>query len=268
MRKEIIPFCFIAFFWCNQLFPQSSHDAHIVRVYNVERTQQAVAVDNQHFYVINNHSITKHDKEDGQLIKEWHDQDSILVHLNSGIILDGQLYSCHSNYPEAPMASSIEIFDPQTLTHTGSHSLGIQYGSATWLDRYQDHWYVAFAHYTGRGSEPGKDNRWTQLVKFTDDWQAVAAWVFPKKLIERFATRSNSGGVILEDGKLLITGHDEAEAHVMEFPKKGYTLRWIDTLPVGSFGQGIDYENKDGKIHVYGIIRDKNQVVVTELPPL
>ena len=27
----------------------------------------------------------------------------------------------------------------------------------------------------GRGSEPGKDDRWTQLVKSTDNWQAVAA---------------------------------------------------------------------------------------------
>lgn len=238
----------------------------IVKVYEVREAHQGIAVDDDYFYVINNRSITQHRKGSGELVKEWYDQDSVFVHLNSGIILDGQLYSCHSNYPEAPMASSIEIFDPETLTHTGSHSLGIQYGSATWLDRYQNHWYVAFAHYTGRGSEPGKDNRWTQLIKFSNDWQAVEAWVFPKALLERFGTRSNSGGVIREDGSLLITGHDEAEIYVLQFPGKGYTLRWTDTLPVGSFGQGIAYEKKQGRGYVYGIIRDKNQIVVTKLP--
>ncbi len=268
MIRRITFFYLLLVFPLTRSFSQHSSTANIIRAYDVEKAQQAVAVDDDHFYVINNHSITKHDKEDGKLIKEWHDQDSVLVHLNSGIILNEKLYSCHSNYPEAPMASSIEIFDPQALVHTGSHSFGIQFGSATWLDRYQDHWYVAFAHYTGRGSEPGKDNRWTQIIKFTNDWQAVAAWVFPKELLERFATRSNSGGVILEDGKLLITGHDEAEAYVMAFPDKGYTLRWIDTLPLGSFGQGIDYEVSDGRIHVYGIVRKENQVVITEIPEL
>ena len=239
--------------------------AKVVKTYPVERAHQAVAVDADHFYVINNRSITKHRKDGGALVESWEDQDSVLVHLNSGIVLDGQLYSCHSNYPDAPMASSIEVFDPETLTPVASHSLGILYGSATWLDRYQGHWYVAFAHYTGRGSEPGKDNRWTQLVKFTDNWQAVAAWVFPKELTERFQTRSNSGGVILNDGRLLVTGHDAPEVYVMAFPDQGYTLRWTSTMPVGSFGQGIAYEEEGDQAYIYGIDRDNNQVVVTEL---
>ena len=267
MTRKFILLYFIAIFWSSYLSAQSSRQkANVVKVYNVGQAHQAVAVDDNHFYVINNTSITKHDKETGELVKKWADQDSVLVHLNSGIILDDKLYSCHSNYPQAPMASSVEIFDPETLEHIDSRSLGIQYGSATWLDRYQDHWYVAFAHYTGRGSEPGKDNRWTQLVQFTDGWQPVAGWVLPPKLLERFATRSNSGGVIRDDGSLLITGHDEAEIYVMQFPDKGYTLRWIDTLPVGSFGQGIDCEEKEEGTFVYGIVREKDQVVVTKLP--
>ncbi|MGB3586831.1 MAG: hypothetical protein WBA23_09840 [Tunicatimonas sp.] len=267
MIRKFTFFHLIAFSWSSLLLAQSSpQKVNVIKVYDVEQAHQAVAVDDGCFYVINNTSITKHDKENGNLIKDWHDQDSVLVHLNSGIILDDKLYSCHSNYPQAPMASSIEIFDPQTLEHIDSHSLGIQFGSATWLDRYQDHWYVAFAHYTGRGSEPGKDNRWTQLVQFTDDWQPIAGWVFPSKLLERFASRSNSGGVIRDDGSLLITGHDEAEIYVMQFPNKGYTLRWVDTLPVGSFGQGIDCEEKEGQTFVYGIVREENQVVVTKLP--
>lgn len=266
MIKKIVFFHLIAILWSHHLLSQPSNKASVVKVYEVEQARQAVAVDDNHFYVINNTSITKHDKEKGRLVKEWVDQDSVLVHLNSGIILNGKLYSCHSNYPQTPMVSSVEIFDPQTLEHIDSRSLGIQYGSATWLDYYQDHWYVAFAHYTGRGGEEGKDNRWTQLVQFTSDWQAVAGWIFPPALLERFANRSNSGGVIRDDGSLLITGHDEAEVYVMQFPDKGYTLRWVNTLPVGSFGQGIDFEEKEEGMFVYGIVRKENQVVVSKLP--
>ncbi|MGB3851120.1 MAG: hypothetical protein WA958_14215 [Tunicatimonas sp.] len=43
--------------------------------------------------------------------------------------------------------------------------------------------------------------------------------------MERFQTRSNSGGVISNDGRLLITGPDAPEVCVMAFPDRGYTLR-------------------------------------------
>jgi len=163
------------------------------------------------------------------------------------------------------MASSIEIFDPITLNHIDNHSFGIFNGSATWIDRFKGFWYVAFAHYTGRGSEPGKENSWTKLVKFDVQWRQIESWIFAKKLVERFATRSNSGGVILEDGRILCTGHDNYEIYVLEFPSKGYSLNWINTIPVGSYGQGIAYEKVDDSELIYGIIKKENKVVVTRI---
>lgn len=245
-------------------FPQNNKP-EIIKEYNVPASRQAVAIDSFHFYVINNSSITKHDKSTGELVNEWSDKDSVLHHLNSGIIINGKLYCCNSNYPESPMASSIEIFDPITLEHMDNHSFGIFNGSATWLDKYEGFWYVAFAHYSGRGSEPGKDNSWTKLVKFDEQWRQIESWVFPKKLVERFATRSNSGGVILEDGRILCTGHDNYEIYVLEFPSKGYTLKWTNTIPVGSYGQGIAYEKVGDSDLIYGIIKKENKVVVTKI---
>jgi hypothetical protein len=193
------------------------------------------------------------------------DTDSVLNHLNSGIIIDGKLYACNSNYPESPMASSIEIFDPVTMKHIGNHSFGIFNGSATWLDKFEGFWYVAFAHYTGRGSEPGKDNTWTRLVKFDKQWRQIESWIFPKELVKHFETKSNSGGVILKDGRILCTGHDNYEIYVLHFPEKGYTLDWTATIPVGSFGQGIAYEKQGNSELIYGIIKKENKVVVSKI---
>lgn len=246
-------------------FTVHSQKTMTVKTFSVPNSRQGVALDKDFFYVINNNSITKHSKKSGDLIKTWIDKDSLIQHLNSGIIINNKLYSCNSNYPESPMASSIEIFDPNTLNHIGNHSFGIAYGSATWLDYYKDNWYVAFAHYTGRGSELGKDNSWTRLVKFNNEWQMQESWIFPKELIKKFGLKSNSGGVILSNGNILCTGHDEYELYVLRFPNKGYTLQWKETIEVGSYGQGIAYEKNENGEYIYGIIKKEKKVIVSKI---
>ncbi|NLB26097.1 MAG: hypothetical protein GX820_05315 [Bacteroidales bacterium] len=251
---------FLLLICCNAAYTQD-----IVRTYNVTAAQQGVAVDADFFYVVNNSAIVKYNKEDGRKVAEWTDNDSVLRHLNSGIIIDGALYCINSNFPEIPMASSLEIFDPNTLEHLDNHSFGILNGSATWVDKYNGYWYVAFAHYTGGGGEEGKSNAWTRLVKFDSDWRQIESWIYPKELIKKFQNSSNSGGVILSDGKILCTGHDNYEIYLLEFPDKGYTLNWIDTFPVGSYGQGIAIEKSGDSELIYGIIRKDKKVVVTKL---
>ena len=226
------------------------HSQDIVKVYNVPSSKQGVAVDSKYFYVINNSAITKHRKSDGLLVDSWEDKDSLIHHLNSGIIINGKLYCINSNYPDVPMASSLEVFNPTTLEHLSNHSFGILNGSATWVDRYKSFWYVAFAYYSGKDGMADKNNAWTRLVKFDLKWRQVESWIFPKELLKKFGTKSNSGGVILSDGKILITGHNNFEIYVLEFPDKGVTLKWVNTIPVGSYGQGIAYE-EERKIRVY-----------------
>lgn len=256
----------ISILFCSALYSQQMK-AVVVRTYAVPASRQGVAVDSLHFYVINNSSITKHRKSDGSLEASWSDEDSVIHHLNSGIVLDGKLYVVNSNYPESPMASSLEVFDPGTMRHVDNHSFGILNGSATWLDQYEGFWYVAFAHYTGRGSEAGKDNKWSRLVKFDQQWRQIESWIFPPRMIKDFQTRSNSGGVILDDGRILCTGHDEYILHELRFPKMGYTLEWTDSIPVGSYGQGIAFERDGNAELIYGIIKKNNVVVVSRINP-
>jgi len=260
--RSLFALFFLFHVLCSSVFSQADL-AKVLRTFDLPLARQGVAVDSLYFYVVNNSSITKHHRANGQMVLSWEDRDSVILHMNSGSIIQDKLYVVNSNYPESPMASSIEIFDPVSLQHIGNHSFGIVNGSATWADMYNDHWYVSFAHYTGRGSEPGKDNSWTRLVKFDLEWRQIESWVFPGELLDRFESRSNSGGVILPDGRILCTVHDNYEVYVLEFPEKGYTLKWASTLVVGSYGQGIDYDDESG--YLFGIIKKKNRVVVTQI---
>lgn len=228
---------------------------------------QGVAVDQDYFYAIANFAITKHKKSDGSFISEWDGgKDSIIKHLNSGVVIDHKLYCANSNFPDNPMASSIEIFDTKTLKHIGSHSFGIFAGSATWIDRYDGYWWVVFANYNGKHSAEGRDNHWTTLVKFNDDWNVLESWVFPKKVLEAFAPNSNSGGNWSSDGNLYLTGHDKKEMYLMKLPKSGYTLQLLEVIPVINPGQAIaiDRSQKSRSIF-YAVDRQDNSVIVEQI---
>src|SRR5262245_40344729 len=116
--------------------------------YVAPEARQAVAVDSDSFYAIGNSSVAKYSTESGARITGCEcPEGKPLIHLNSGVVLDGKLYCAHSNYPAVPMTGSIEIWDTRTMKHVGNHSFGISTGSTTWADFYREHWYVGFAHY-------------------------------------------------------------------------------------------------------------------------
>lgn len=243
---------------------QSSRE---IRKFRVETAQQGVAVDRDHFYVINNSSITKHQKEDGRQIARWDGSAEGIKHLNSGTVIKGKLYCANSNFPAQPMAGSIEIFDARTLKHIGSHSFGIGNGSVTWIDEKDGFWWVGFAHYSGRHAAEGKDTRWTTLVKYSKDWAQIEAWIFPENIIEEFKPMSNSGASWGKDGYLYCTGHDKEELYVMKLPKSGYTLEHVKTIPTTIHGQGIAIDRSvKSKLVIYGISeRKESSVIVSEM---
>lgn len=249
------------------LSPASSQTLTPLREFDVKEAKQAVAVDAQYFYVINNSTITKHSKADGKLVATWDGTKEGIVHLNSGVVIKGRLYCANSNYPEIPMTSSVEIFDVKTLKHVDTHSFGIaQHGSLTWLDQKDGHWFISFAHYAGKESSEGRDVRWTSLVKYDMEWRQVEAWVFPKNLVDLFTPKSNSGGAWGADGLLYCTGHDRGEVYVLKLPKSGYTLSHVGTLPAPIEGQGIAMDRSvAGKTLLYGIQRSKHIVTVSEI---
>lgn len=238
---------------------------------SAEEANQAVAVDANHVYAITNREIGKYEKETGERVDGWSGaEDGPIIHLNSGVVIDDTLYCAHSNYPGTPMVSSIEMWDVRTMTHVGSHSFGIDQGSATWVDRRDGHWWVAFAHYGRRvhggpsGGAAGKGPDWTTLVKYGPNWTRREGFIFPTAVIDRMRPYSTSGGAWGPDDRLYVTGHDKTEVYVLDLPSAGSTLRLLDTADFPGEGQGIAWDPARPD-RLYGIQRSEREVVVTRM---
>ena len=235
-----------------------------VRRYEAKEAKQAVAVDDKHFYAIANTTIAKYERKTGARIAEWKSSiERPLLHLNSGIVRDGKLYCAHSNYPQWPETSSIEVWDTETMTHVSSHSLGIcSEGSLTWIEPIEDGWYAVFANYSKKVNDDplAKSHRSTQLVRYDNQWRRKSGWVFPQAILDRLDPKSCSGGGWGPDGKLYCTGHDLGEIYQLAFPKAGSILVLTKTIGAPITGQGIAFDDK----LLWGINRDKRQVVCAE----
>jgi hypothetical protein len=238
---------------------------HELRRFKAAEARQGVAVDARHFYAIDNHAVGKYDKRTGERVGGYEALDGGAIHhLNSGIVLDGRLYCAHSNYPGVPMLSSIEIFDTKTLEHVGSHSFGMLPGSATWIDRREGLWWVAFGNYEGHGGIPGRGPEWTEVVTYDDHWRPVGGYGFPADVVARFGTRSNSGGAFGPGELLYITGHDAPELYVLRIPRAGASLELTAVLTVASEGQGIAWDPSDPRV-LYTVVKSTREIVVSQL---
>lgn len=227
------------------------------------KASQGVAVDGNCFYAISNTKITKHDKQTGALITTWEanknePSQAHFTHMNSGTVIDGKLYAAHSKFPIAPNDNTVEIFavDEKNLTHQSTIRMPGEHGSLTWIDRKNDgSWWMCYAVY-------GKpDNKKTKLVKYRfEDGKFIEqqTWLFPEETVAKWGTMSCSGGSWGSDGNLYVTGHDNAEVHVLEIDSQ-QTLRHLRTEPVaGIFGQAIAWDRYSEKPTLWGIVKNKH----------
>ena len=234
----------------------------------VRGANQGVAVDRDHFYGVGNFIIVKHRKDTGERVAERIGlKGGPLIHLNGGHVRDGRLILAHSNFPQLPMASSLEIFDTTTLAPVATHSFGIRLGSLTWAEQRDGFWWACFANYNDQGTTPGFDNRWTYLGKFDEKWQLLESWTFPPQVVAAWGKSSSSGGSWGSDGLLYITGHDAAELYVLRLPQSGVTLDYITTIKVPFEGQSWAWDRtvQDGRI-IYGISRPRHEVISARIP--
>ena len=250
-------------------------DGKIVQQFAADNAYQAVAVGQESFYAISNVRLTAHDKNTGRVLQQWDDSSQLsspLTHLDSGVVLDGKLYSAHSNYPSWPMTSSVEVWDMDNMQHIESHSFGVMLGSFTWLDRYNGSWWGAFANYdiVQRGmTEPYGETRNTVMVQFDDDFEVLQSWSLPAEILRRMSPMSNSGGSWGGDGYLYLSGHDDPEIYVMALPEAGSELDWLATVRLpGLNGQGIAWDRWLDDSILWAILRSTRQVLKIEMPVL
>lgn len=250
-------------------------EGRIEKVFETFDARQAVAVDAEHFYAVNNFRITRHDKETGAPQLQWDGVSADagpLIHLDSAMIFEGKLFAAHSNYPLWPMASSIEVWDTATMAHVDSHSFGIQLGSMTWIDRHDGFWWGGFGNYDivqWGMIKPYGETRMSQIVKMDDQFQIVEQWALPAALRPKMSPMSNSGGSWGGDGFLYLTGHDYPELYVMRIPATGGTLEWIATVHIpGLNGQGIAWDRTVQDRVLWSILRESEEVLRIAMPVL
>ncbi|MEO6244236.1 MAG: hypothetical protein ABIQ12_02265 [Opitutaceae bacterium] len=242
--------------------------AEELRRWKVRGANQGVAVDDRFFYGIGNYVVGKYDKVTGERVAEWVGlRGGATIHLNGGLVQDGLLVLAHSNFPQLPMASSLEYFDPATVRPVKSQSLGIRHGSLTWAEKRDGFWWACFAHYNDQGTAPGADNRSTVVGKFDERWQVVESWLFPPQVVASWGRSSSSGGSWGDDGLLYTTGHDEKDLYVLRLPKMGVTLDYVTTIAVPFEGQSWAWDRSDKRV-VYGISRTSGEVIVARIPEL
>ncbi len=236
--------------------------------WHVLEANQGVAVDGEHFYGIGNHALVKHRKDTGERVAHWFGpRNGAIIHLNSGWLDGDRLVLSHSNFPQLPMASSLETYDARTLQPLASHALGMRLGSLTWAVRRDGFWWACFANYNDGGTTPGFDERWTHVAKFNDDWQELQAWLFPPQVIATWGDSACSGGDWGDDGLLYVTGHDLPELHVLRLPKQGVTLEYVTTIDVPFEGQSWAWDRSAvGERVIYGISRAKQEVIAARIP--
>lgn len=238
--------------------------------WDIPEANQGVAVDAEHFYGIGNRVLVKHRKADGVRVSQWSGpRNGPIFHYNAGYVDGTKLILAHSNFPQLPMASSLEIHDTRTLQPIATHSMGIRLGSLTWAVRHKDSWWACFANYNDSGTTPGFDQRWTYVGQFNDQWQMLQSWIFPPEVVATWGVSSCSGGDWGNDGLLYVTGHDAAELHVLKLPKQGVALQHITTIDVPFEGQGWAWDRSAGnKRVIYGISRAKRQIIAASIPAL
>jgi hypothetical protein len=224
-----------------------------VAAFVAPEARQGVAVDDRFLYAVDNRRIAKYDKKTGERVGVWNGPEGgRVVHLNSGVVVDGKLYAAHSNFPDRPEVSSVEIWDATTLRHIGSHSLGIERGSLTWLDYHDGAWWGCLASYNWPF---GSGNRYTRIVRFGAGWRVAEAWALPEGLLAKFGQMSNSGGSWGPDGRLWITGHGRPEAYALMLPQAGSVLRWTATASLDIAGQGIAWDRSEVDV-LWGVVRN------------
>jgi len=255
----------LAFFVFTSVSCYSARQFQEIRRFPAQEAQQGIAVDASYVYAIGTRQIGKYDKKTTEHISRWEQQeDGPIIHLDSGVVVDGKLYCAQSNYPKLPMTSSVEIWDTGRLVHIGTHDFGVQYGSCTWVDYRDSFWWVVFAQYDEWKHATGKGTECTTLVKFDLQWNELQTWIFPKKVIKRLSPMSNSGGSWGLDGYLYCTGHDRSEVYVMKIPNEGSVLELVEIVPLPILGQGIAWDRSRPDF-IYGIRRKDKQVVVSRL---
>ena len=244
-------------------------EAEHLASYPAAEAGQGAAADAEHFYAIVNSVIGKYSKQSGELVARWaSSRQGPVRHLNSCYEESGSLYCANSNFPETPMASSIEVFSTADMQHSHSYSMGmLEEGSLTWFDRLGDGWIAGFAHYDEDGGLPYKNHAYASIIRYDNQWRRTGGWMIPESALRRMQPHAASGGAIGDDGLLYLLGHDRPEMYVLAAPAMGPKLIHIATIEIDIEGQAFAWDPSNERV-VFGISRPNREVRSFRIPAI
>jgi hypothetical protein len=245
-------------------------EATEVARHKAQEAGQGAAADADYFYAIVNSVIGKYDRGSGEFLDRWvGSRGGPIRHLNSCIAETGKLFCANSNFPEVPMASSIEVYATASMDHIQSLSLGVlEEGSLTWFDHLGDGWIAGFAHYDESGGLTYKDHSFASIVRYDSSWRRQGGWMLPETVIGRMKPHAASGGALGPDGLLYLTGHDSTEMYVLAAPVMGPKLIHIATIAIELEGQAFAFDKSANTATVWGISRPNREVRAFQLPSI
>lgn len=239
--------------------------AETLRTIPAAEANQGVAIGPHGIYAVSNWTIARYDVKSGQQITKWTGDQTRFPHINSCSIIRKELTCAASNFPAVPHSSSVEIFDPITLKHKRTISLGLGIGSLTWVEWHNGSWWGLYANYDNKGGEAPRDHRHTVLVKFDSEWRRTESWSLPPSILNRVAPMSISGGGWGPDGNLWLSGHDLPELYVTQLPKGGSVLDHLQTVTMEAEGQAIDWDERKKGV-LWGIQRKQRKLLEMKVP--
>jgi hypothetical protein len=239
------------------------------RVYGAPEARQGVAVDAGHIYALVNTAIGKYARETGRLVTRWAGpRGGLIRHLNSCTVVATDLVCAHSNHPEVPMGSSVEIFDTATMAHKASHSLGLMdEGSLTFAEPMAEGWLLGFAHYSDETGVPFKSSNYASLITTDSQWRRTGGWLIPPAIRKRMAPQAASGGAIGPDGLLYLFGHTLPELYVLARPAMGLELVHLATIDLDAGGQAFAFDPLEPR-RIFAIDRGTAEVRAFRLPDI
>jgi hypothetical protein len=250
-----------------QALTTNSAAALELRRFDAVEAHQGVAAGSRSVYAIDNSRIGRYDKASGRRLASWSGDPAKFKHINSCMVRARELVCALSNYPDTPMASKVLWFDAETLKLMRVRELKAGFGSLTWIDWRNGSWWACFAHYDGKGGEPGRDHRHTVLVRYRPDFAVLAVYRFPPSVLTKLAPRSSSGGAWGNDGLLYVTGHDRRELYALRMPRKGRVLRHVATVVTPTEGQAIGWDPSTPR-SIWSIDRHWSHLVLSQVPEI
>lgn len=101
MEKLLAALCAVLFLGGAMSAASGASQLEQIGEFDIPEAYQGVGVDDRYFYAVHNRIIAKYDKKTGKRAGRWEgSKDGPIVHLDSALVMDGKIFTAHSNYPE------------------------------------------------------------------------------------------------------------------------------------------------------------------------